>query len=139
MRKRLDAFLLRRGFTHPDGRALLRDQIILAAVTGATALVLSGFSGWGPAYAGGAALVTVNFWWLVRFVQSLAMDASGAVGRAFFGYFARLGLTGAALYMMIVPGGCPVWAVLAGMATVLVTIVIWGALKRPGATSVKEA
>jgi len=139
MRKSVDRFLLRRGFTHRDGRMLLRDQIVLACVTSCTALLLSGFSGWGLAYAGGAALVTVNFWWLVRFAQGLLGDMGGAVGRAFFGYFARLGLTAVALYVMIVSGGWPVWAVLAGMATVLVTIVIWGACRGLKPTSVKEA
>jgi len=139
MRKPVDRFLLRRGFTHRDGRALVRDQIVLAAVTSSAALVLSGFGGWGLAYVGGAALVTVNFWWLVRFAQGLLAGTAGAVGRAFFGYFARLGLTGAALYVMIVPGACPVWAVLTGMATVFVTIVIWGACRGLKPTSVKEA
>ena len=139
MRKSVDRFLLRRGFTHRDGRTLLRDQIVMAVVTSCTALILSGFSGWGLAYVGGAALVTVNFWWLVRFAQRLMENAAGAVGRTFFGYFARLFVTAVALYVMIVPGGWPVWAILAGMSTVLVTIVVWGALRGLRSTSVKEA
>jgi len=132
MRRRLDALLQRLGFTHREGRALVRDQIILAAATGVTALVMSGLRAWGLGYAGGAFLVTVSFWWLVRFAQGLLNGTAGAAGRALFGYFARLGFTGAALYMMIVPGGWPVWAILAGMSTVMVTIVVWGALRWPG-------
>jgi len=139
MRRRLDALLRRLGFTHPEGRALVRDQIVLALVTGVTALVLSGFGGWGLGYFGGAVLATVNFWWLVRFAQRLMENAAGAVGRAFFGYFARLFVTAVALYVMIVPGGWPVWAILAGMSTVLMTIVVWGALRGLRSTSVKEA
>ena len=139
MRRRLDALLLRCGFIHPEGRALVRDQIVLAAVTSLAAMALSGFGDWGLAYGGGAFLATANFWWLVRFAQGLLTDASGAVGRAFLGYFARLGVTGAALYVMIVPGGWPVWAILAGMSTVMMTIVVWGALRGPKSSSVKEA
>jgi len=139
MRKRLDSLLARAGFTHPEGRALVRDQIVMALVTSLAALALSGLGRWGWAYSCGAVLVTANFWWIVRFAQSLLSSTVGALGGAFFGYFARLGITGAALYVMVVEAGWPVWAILAGMATVMVTILVWGALRGSGSKSVKEA
>jgi len=40
---------------------------------------------------------------------------------------------------MIVAAAWPVWAILAGMSTVMVTILVWGAFRRSGANSVKEA
>lgn len=139
MRKRLDNLLLRAGFHHVEGRALMRDQIVMAFWTSLAALSLSELGEWGVAYACGAVLVTVNFWWMVRFAQGLLSSTAGAVGGAFFGYFVRLGVTGASLYVMIVAAGWPVWAVLAGMSTVMVTILVWGVLKRAGSNSAKEA
>jgi ATP synthase I chain len=139
MRERLDKLLLRIGFTHPEGRALMRDQIVMALVTSLTALSLSELGEWGVAYACGALLITVNFWWLIRFAQGLLANAAGAVGGTFFRFFVRLGVTGAGLYAMIVAAQWPVWAVLAGMSTVMATILVWGALRRPGANSAKEA
>ena len=131
--------MLKAGFTHPDGRVLLRDQIVMCLVTGSAALVLSGLSPWGFGFAAGALLITVNFWWMVRFAQSLLDSMAGAVGGAFFRFFIRLGITGVSLYAMIVEAGWPVWAILFGTSTVLVTILVWGALKRAGSNSAKEA
>lgn len=139
MREQLDRLLAQAGFHHPDGRALVRDQIVMAFVTSLTALTLSGLADWGLAYACGALLITVNFWWLVRFAQGLLSSTAGAVGGAFFRFFVRLGITGAGLYAMIVAAGWPVWAILTGMSTVMVTILVWGALKRAGSNSAKEA
>lgn len=139
MRKRLDSLLSRAGFHHAEGRALMRDQIVMAFWTSLAALSLSELGQWGVAYACGAVLVTVNFWWMVRFAQGLLSSTAGAVGGAFFGYFVRLGVTGASLYVMIVAVGWPVWAILTGMSTVMVTILVWGVLKRAGSNSAKEA
>jgi hypothetical protein len=139
MRSQLDRLLAQLGFHHAEGRALLRDQIVMALVTSLTALVLSGQQAWGQAYACGALLVTVNFWWMVRFAQGLLASQAGAVGGAFFRFFVRLGITGAGLYVMIVEAEWPVWAILAGMSTVMVTILVWGALRRAGSNSAKEA
>jgi len=139
MREHLDKLLAKVGFHHPDGRALVRDQIVMAFITSLTALTLSRMETWGLAYSCGALLITVNFWWMVRFAQGLLSSTAGAVGGAFFRFFVRLGITGAGLYAMIVAAGWPVWAILAGMSTVMVTILVWGALKRAGSNSAKEA
>lgn len=139
MRRQLDHALARAGFHHPEGRALLRDQIVMALVTSLTALSLSRLGTWGVAYSCGALLITVNFWWMVRFAQGLLLSTAGAVGGAFFRFFVRLGITGASLYAMIVAAGWPVWAILAGMSTVMVTILVWGALRGSGSNSAKEA
>lgn len=139
MREWIGRMLVRAGFHHEEGRTLLRDQIMMALVTSLAALSFSGLAPWGVAWACGAALVTVNFWWMVRFAQGLLASTAGAVGSGFFGYFVRLGVTGAGLYLMIVEAGWPAWAVLTGMSTVLVTILVWGALKWAGSNSAKEA
>lgn len=139
MRERLDPILARLGFHHPEGRVLMRDQIVMAVFTSMAALSISQLGEWGVAYSCGAALITVNFWWIVKFAQGLLSSQAGMVGGAFFRFFLRLGVTGAGLYAMIVAAEWPVWAILAGMSTVMVTILVWGALKRAGSNSAKEA
>lgn len=139
MRERLDPILIRLGFHHPDGRVLVRDQIVMAVVTSMAALSLSELSDWGLAYSCGALLITLNFWWIVKFAQGLLLSPAGMVGGAFFRFYLRLGVTAAGLYAMIVAAEWPVWAILAGMSTVMVTILVWGALKRAGSNSAKEA
>ena len=139
MRERLDRLLERVGFSHLEGRTLLREQIVMCLVAGTACVALSGLAPWGFGFFGGALLVTVSFWWLVRFAQGLLSSTAGAVGGAFVWFFIRLGVMGVVLYVMIVPAGWPVWSILAGTSTVLVTIVVWGARKRAGSNSVKEA
>lgn len=139
MREQLDRLLLRAGFQHPDGRVLMRSQIGMALGTSLAAISLSELGTWGYAFACGALLITVNFWWLIKFAQNVMEQATGTAGGAFFRFIVRFGVTGAGLYAMIVAAEWPVWAVLAGMSTVLATILVWGALRRAGSNSAKEA
>lgn len=139
MREHLDKLLVKLGFHHAEGRVLMRDQIVMALVTSLMALSVSGLGTWGVAYSCGALLITVNFWWMVRFAQGLLASQAGAVGGSFFRFVIRLGVTAVGLYLMIVEAGWPVWAVLAGMSTVMATILAWGALKWAGSKSSKEA
>lgn len=139
MRERLDALLAKAGFHHPEGRELVRNQLAMAVGMSLAALSISELSDWGWAFAGGAALITANFWWLVKFAQNVTDTTSNAASGAFFRFFVRFGITGAGLYAMIVEAGWPVWAIVAGTITVLVTIVVWGARRRAGSNSAKEA
>ncbi|WP_243368705.1 ATP synthase subunit I [Fundidesulfovibrio soli] len=139
MRERLDSLLERAGFHHAEGRELVRMQIAIATGLSLAAVSISELSDWGWAFMGGAALITVNFWWLVKYAQNVMSNAAGAAGGAFFRFFVRLGVTGAGLYAMIVEAGWPVWAIVAGTITVMVTILVWGARKRARSNSAKEA
>lgn len=139
MRERLDSLLERAGFHHAEGRELVRMQIAMATGLSLAVLSISELSDWGWAFMGGAALITVNFWWLVKYAQNVTSNAAGAAGGAFFRFFVRFGITGAGLYAMIVEAGWPVWAIVAGTITVMVTILVWGARKRARSNSAKEA
>ena len=135
----LDRILYRRGFTHEDTRVLLRMQIVLASVTSILALIAALGDTWGWGYAVGAGLATFNFWWLVRFGQNALQNTGALVGRAVLRFYLRLGGSAVLLYVLLVRANAPVWAVLAGMSTVMVAILLWGARKRAGSNSVKEA
>lgn len=135
----LDRALYRRGFTHEDTRVLLRIQIIVALATSILALIAALGNSWGWGYAVGSGLATFNFWWLVRFGQNALLNTGSLVGRAVMRFYLRLGGTAVLLYVLIVRANAPVWAVLAGMSTVMVAILLWGARSRAGSNSAKEA
>lgn len=141
-RKMLDALdrgLYRVGFTHRDARRLVLGQLVLAGCSSAAALLLAWGGLWGTAFAAGAALVTVNFWWLARFGQHALSDAVGLAGRTIFWSTMRLVGTTVVLYVLIVTAKAPVWAILAGVSTVLATLISWGVLKGAGSKRAKEA
>ncbi len=125
----LDRRLYRRGFTHEDTRVLLRMQIVLALSTSVLALVASLGNPWGWGYAAGAGLATFNFWWLVRFGQNALSNTGALVGRAVMRFYLRLGGSAVLLYVLIAQVNAPVWAVLAGLSTVMAAILLWGARK----------
>jgi len=135
----LDRGLYRAGFVHRDARRLILGQLVLAVCSSAAALLLSWGGLWGKAFAVGAALATVNFWWLARFGQHALSNAVGLAGRTIVGSTLRLVGTTVVLYVLIVTVEAPVWAVLAGVSTVLATLVSWGVLKGAGSNRAKEA
>lgn len=135
----VDRWLYRRGFTHAESRQLLRMQIELAGVSSAAALAFSLGGAWGWSFAAGAVLATVNFWWLARFARNLLSGGQGMVGMALFWFFLRLGAAAVALYGLIVLAEASVWALLAGLTTVLATILWWGARVASGPKRPKEA
>lgn len=135
---RIDRALLRRGFSQLEVRRLVRAQFVLSGALVLVALVAAGLSGWGLAFAAGAALATANFYSLARFVQHLVRMRQGAVLALLVRFYGRLILTGVVLYGLIVWLEAPIWALLAGLSTVLVTALYWGATRLHG-HNVKEA
>jgi hypothetical protein len=127
MNQKIESFLHRRGFTHPDVRSLVRNQLYLAAGTCLIAAVVSiGFAPWALGLAAGAVLVTFNFWSLAKFGQHLAYMRKGAVVSLLIRFYGRLILSGLALYGLIVWGQCSIYALLAGLSTVVVNAIFWG-------------
>ncbi|MFW6324920.1 MAG: ATP synthase subunit I [Desulfovibrionales bacterium] len=124
---RVEAGLYRRGFTNQDVRSLIKIQLYLAT-TGSAGVLLAMPLLWGGAFFAGALLATLNFYSLARIVQQLVFVQKGAVVPLLVSFYARLILTGAALYALIVWAGVPVVALLAGLTTVVVTILIWGVI-----------
>jgi len=140
MGRAIEGFLYRRGFRVAGARRLVVIQAAIAACSCAAGLGL-GWA-WPPAlhFAVGSLLATVNFYFLAKFTQRLlgGGDTFGAVPRQLLRFYGRLALTAAALYVLIVHAGFSVAALLAGLSTVVVTMLIWGAAQVAG-KNVKEA
>lgn len=134
---KIEAFLYRNGFTLPEIRILVRNQIQLFGL-GCAVMVLSGLAPWAIAFGAGCALSTANFWLLAKGLQSIMHRPDGAVAVSLIRFYGRLALTGLALFGLIAWGGLPVAALVAGLSTVVVNILFWGVF-RFHRQNVKEA
>ncbi len=131
----VEALLYRRGFAHEDTRVLVRNQILLTGAICALSLVLGWFWGWLWDVAAGALLMTFNFYLMSDFLQHVLLKQDGAVSRQLFRLYGRLLLTGAALAMLIVWARASIPALLLGLSSVVVTILIWGIQRMTGKPS----
>jgi hypothetical protein len=120
---RIESWLRRRGYVNPGVRGLVKSQLYVATLCSAAALVL--FRPWGPAFAAGALLATVNFFFLAKVIQEIVHVQRGAVAALLFGFYLRLILTGVALFLLIAWGEVSAVALLAGLTTVVVAIFVW--------------
>jgi uncharacterized membrane protein YjjP (DUF1212 family) len=77
------------------------------------------------AFATGAALISFNFFVLAKMVPKLVFEQKGAVFSLLCGFYLRLILTAAALYLAIAWARFPVVFLLAGLSTILVTFAAW--------------
>ena len=98
---------------------LLPEHVFFAAVA-------FWFAPWALALAAGTVLITFNFWSLAKFGQHLAYMRKGAVVSLLIRFYGRLILSGLALYGLIVFGECSIYALLAGLSTVVVNAIFWG-------------
>ncbi len=128
MIERVDAFFHRRGFTHPDVRELARNQAVIVLIALLCCAPFAAFSTWAWSFAAGASLISLNFWSLARFGQRVAGYESKkeAVLVVLFRFYLRLGLTGLALYALIVWAGASATALLAGLSILVVNFLFWG-------------
>lgn len=134
----IEAALYRRGFSNPEVRRLVAWQLWLAGISCLALAPLAFFGAFAAGYAAGAFLITVNFYFLAKFVQQLVQVRKGAVVALLFHFYLRLAGTGLALYGLIVWAKVPVPALLLGLSTVLVTALGYGASRLSG-QNVKEA
>ncbi|MEW5774082.1 MAG: ATP synthase subunit I [Thermodesulfobacteriota bacterium] len=140
MNRAIEGFFYRRGFRVAGARRLVVIQAALAAGSCVAGLAL-GWA-WPPAlhFAVGALLATFNFYFLAKFTQRLlgGGDTFGAVPRQLLRFYGRIGLSAVALYVLIVHAGFALAALLAGLSTVVVTMLVWGVAQMAG-KNVKEA
>jgi len=134
----IDRFLARKGFAQLEVRRLVRTQILLSGILALAMVLAARLSVWGLAFAAGALLASMNFYSLAKVVQHLVNMPKGAVSALLVRFYFRLILTGAALFGLIVWLDTPIWALLAGLSTILVTALYWGATRFHG-HNVKEA
>lgn len=135
----LDRRLYRFGFSHGDARQMVRNQLLVGFFASAAALAAAWGSPWGWAFAAGTVLATANFWWLARYGQRALLGGGVQIVTTVFWFYARLAGSTVALYVLIVWAQAPVWAVLAGVSTVLATLFAWGLLKGARTKRAKEA
>jgi len=122
---RIEAFLAHRGFYLHEVRTLIRNQLYLVALSLVVCLVL-GLPSWALAFFAGTALITMNFWFLAKGLQGAVQLRQGAVAVSLARFYGRMILTGLALFGLIIWGGLPVVALLAGLTTVVINIFFWG-------------
>jgi hypothetical protein len=133
-RIKIEQYLYRKGFHVPEVRTLASQQVVLLIYS---ILALS-FGRLGADYFSGVVLGTVNFLALARIIQELVYLRKGAVPVQLFSFYGRLILTAGVLFVLIVYAGSSVSALLIGLSTVLINILLWGISQRLGKKS-KEA
>ncbi len=122
----IDRYLYRHGFRIEEVRCLVRNQIILTMVL--LVLLPAGlFVSWPLDVVAGGLIGTLNFYALAKVIQGLIFLRQGSVSLLLFGFYSRLGLTGVALYVLIVWCRSSVVALLVGLSLVLVNILMYGA------------
>ncbi len=123
----LDGALYRRGYVHPDVRALVRNQVVLATGCALLCIPFLASGAWAWSFPAGALLITLNFMSLARFGQQVTgLGKTEAVLSVLFRFYLRLGLTGAVLYVLIVFAHAQVFALLAGLSTLVVNLLFRG-------------
>ncbi|EFL50685.1 conserved hypothetical protein [Solidesulfovibrio fructosivorans JJ]] len=134
LRDRLDRWLLRRGYVHPEVRELVRNQIVLTALVLLVCLPLSGISVAAWSLAAGTVIISLNFCSLARFGQRITGygNKREAVLAVLVRFYLRLAISGAALFACIVWFGAMPLPLLAGITTVVVNFLVWGAWRYAG-------
>ncbi|MDD4733065.1 MAG: ATP synthase subunit I [Desulfovibrio sp.] len=126
MIRKLETMLYKRGFTHPQVRTMVRNQLVLAVVSILLVNALTACSAWGWSFAAGCLLMTVNFWWMAKAGQKLVSAQRGAVTVLLILFYGRLALTGLALFALIAWLDASVSGLLVGLSTVVVNAITWG-------------
>lgn len=131
---KIERQLYKKGFHVPGVRKMAAQQIAILLLS---VLALS-FGRHGVDFFIGAVLATVNFLTLARIVQELVCLQKGAVSVQLLSFYGRLILTASVLFLLIVYAKSSVVALLAGLSTVLINILLWGMSQFLGKKS-KEA
>ena len=122
-----DKFLYKRGFHISEVRRLLMSQFLVAIVCSLFFLLF--FRGsWAVHFVAAAMLATVNFYILAQVIQKLVFVRTKAVLSLLLSFYARLAGLGIALYAMLIWAQFSLVAVLGGLSTILVSIMLWGAI-----------
>jgi len=127
--QRIDAMLYRRGFAVADARRLMRNQLLLAVGGSVVACLATGFSNWGMSVAAGAAVISINFWWLSKAAQELVQVKQGAMFTLITLFYGRLVLTAVAIAGLVAWAGASVYGLLVGLSTVLLNAALWSVLQ----------
>ena len=139
-RTTIERYLRNRGFTSPESRRIMVDQILLTAAAclmGAAALPLTD---WPLAFGLGALLATINLWQIARFAHwSVTRQFSGKLACIGFAAFLfRFAGTGLVLYLLLIRAHMPVIPLVAGLSSLVVWLSVMR-FSRGAGHSCKEA
>lgn len=125
---KVEARLYQQGFTQPAVRRLIAWQILLTMAVLPAGALFFWIGLWPLAFVAGSVLATFNFYFLAKSIQQIVYvqyDRQLLVSML-FRFYGRLGITAVALFLLIVWCRVPVVALVAGLSTVVATIVVWG-------------
>lgn len=134
MYPKIEKWLYFRGFQVPEVRKLAANQVCITMVS----LLAVVFGSTGVDFFLGVVLGSLNFLALAKVIQELVYLQKGAVGINLLSFYGRLVLTALIFYVLIVVKKASVVALLLGLSTVLMNILLWGLGHFFGKTS-KEA
>ncbi len=124
--RQLDCWLFQRGFHLETVRVFLRIQFWLATIL---PLGLLGIDcSLARDFLTGAWLAMINFYFLARLTQQLVFVRKGATAALLFSFYFRLLLTALVLAGLIVWLRASVIALLFGLSTVVMSILLWGGM-----------
>jgi len=124
MNQRIERRLVKSGFSIPDIRLIVRNQIYVSLGTSLVIVLVTLFSRWSLAYLAGALLALVNFWTLARVTQELVYDRKRGPFLLFVIFMVKMTLSGLALWWLIGVERVPHWGLISGLGTVVVNITI---------------
>ncbi|GAB7079175.1 ATP synthase subunit I [Megalodesulfovibrio paquesii] len=128
IRHGIESSLYHKGVRNASVRTLLTRQCLLAVIALVVGVAGGYFHPWLLHFAIGVGIVTANFYFLATsLARRLEAGARGPlVASMIFRFYGRLILTGVLLAILLVFGQISLAALLAGLSTVVATILIWG-------------
>lgn len=120
--------LRNRGFTSPDSRRIMADQILLTITACVAGVLAWPFGTWPMAFGLGALLSSVNLWQIGRFAHwCMGKQYNGTLAGIFFlAYLFRFAATGAVLYLLVVRAHMPPIPLILGLSS----LVVWLSVMR---------
>ena len=124
----IEKYLRAKGFTSPESRRIIADQILLTAAACALGLIAFPLTAWPLAFGLGTLIATVNLWQIARFAHwSVGRKFSGTLAFIGFGaYLFRFAGTGVILYLLLVRAAMPLLPLVAGLSS----LVVWLSVMR---------
>ena len=113
----IEKYLRSRGFTSPESRRIIADQVVLAIASLFLGLVLLWYSTWPLAFGLGAAIAAMNLWLVGRSAHwSIVQNFSAKLAWRYFGVFMlRFAGTGAFILVLLLWMKLPWAPLLAGL------------------------
>lgn len=127
-----------RGFTVPETRRIVARQLLLTGIALPLGCAALPFSLWPLGFALGAVIASANVYFTAAGAKQCLALGAGAIGSYIGMFLLRFVATGAALYMLLAVLFVPAIPLLAGLSTVVFSLMLLGVTRAAG-NSRKEA